>query len=311
MPDTPLGMQFDGRLSNVSVQYKNGEYIADMVLPPTPSDKKKGVYKVYDKAERFTIPPTLVGPKSVPNEVDWNVTEDTFVCKDYGLDDYVSQEDIDNADAPIQPLSDAVEFVTNLLLMDKEKAVADAVFAAANYATANKIDIAGAWATLSTDIVAQIHAGIRACFARPNVLVMGIDTWLKFARNEKIIAFIKGTLKDQSVSKEEVAQAFGLSKVLVGEARYNTAKKGQAVTDAMIWDGTNATKGGAALLRVAQPTLRDVVSFSHFHWKQRQTFTRETDRGAYGGKIVRVVESRVIKTVATDVGYLFQDCLVT
>lgn len=311
MPDTPISMQFDGALSNVSVQYQNGEYIADQVIPPTPAAQKKGTYKVYDKAERFTIPPTIVGPKSIPNEVDWNATDDNFLCKDYGLEEFVSNEDIDNASAPIQPMADAAEFVTNLMLLDKEKQVADAVFLAANYATANKIDIAGAWTTLTTDVVAQLHTGIRACFARPNVLVMGIDTWLKFMRNEKVIAFIKGSLNDQSVSKEEVAKAFGLQKVFVGEARYNSAKKGQTLTDAMVWDGTNAGKGGAALLRVAQPTLRDVVSFSHFHWKKRQAFTYPSVRGAYAGKIVRVVETRVMKTVATDVGYLFQDCLVT
>ena len=73
-----------------------------------------------------------------------------------------------------------------------------------------------------------------------------------------------------------------------------------------------AGKGGAALLRVkAGAALRDVVWGAQFQWKTRQVFTYPSPRGAFGGTTIRVVESNVIKVIATDVGYLFKDCLVT
>lgn len=315
-------LQFDGRLANVSIQYNNPEYIAELVLPPTPVPKKEGVFKKYDKNERFTLTPTIVGHKSEPNDVEWSSTEDTFKCLDFGLQEYISNEEVDNAEAPFQPLSDTVDFVTNLVLLDKEKQVANAVFLDANYGSANKVDIAAGWNTLSDDALTDIEVGIDACFEPPNVMVMGLPTWRKLSRNEKILAAVKGTLKPQSMktgkitepaaNQQELAEYLGLDAVLVGRSRINTAKKGQTASYSRVWDGTTATKGGAALLRVkAAAGIREVVWAQHFHWKPRQVFTQLSTRGAYGGQVIRVVESRVIKIVATDVGYLFKDCLVT
>ncbi len=317
-----INLQFDGRLTNIAVQYQNPEYIGDLVIPPTSVPKITGKYKVYDKDERFTVPDTKVGRKGLPGEVEWKVTEGTFTCLDHALEEFVGTDEIDNAEAPIQPLSDATEFVTNLLMMAREKRIADAVFLAANYATANKNDEAGNWATLSYDVMTRLEAGIDACFMPPNVMAMGIETWRKVSRNATVLAAVKGTLAPQqikngtatapAVNQKELADYLGLDAVLVGRARINTAVEGQTASYARVWDGTNATKGGAALLRVKKGGgLKDVLSMANFEWKGRETFTYDSSKGARGGKIVRVAETHVIKSIATDVGYLFQDCLVT
>lgn len=318
-----LSLQFDGRLSNVSIQYKNPEYIADLVVPPTGVGQKQGKFKKYAKDERFTVPDTKVGAKSKPNEVEWSVTEDTYLCEDHGLEEFLSQEEIDNAESPIQPQSDTVEYVTNLVMLGKEQRIASAVFATGNYtASTNRLDVAGAWATLSTDALSQIEAGIDACFTPPNVMVMGIATWRKLARNQTILAAVKGTLAPQviksgsvaapSVNQQELAEYLGLDAVLIGRARKNTAKKGQAATYGYVWDGPNAGKGGAALIRVrAGAALRDVLWGAQFAWKDRMVMRTPTDRGAFGGEMIRVVECNVFKSIAPDCGYLFEDCLVT
>ena len=60
-------------------------------------------------------------------------------------------------------------------------------------------------------------------------------------------------------------------------------------------------KGGAALLRVkAGAALRDVVWGANFTWKNRQVYTYPSTRGAFGGQIIRVVESYDLKVVASD-----------
>jgi hypothetical protein len=320
-----LDLQFDGRLTDIAVQYKNPQYIADMVLPPRRTPTKKVTYKKYDKNSRFTVPPSLVGPKGWPNEVEWSTTDDTATCLDYGYQEFLSQEEIDNAQTPITAQADTVEFVANLLMLDREIRTAAAVFDGANYDAANEVDVAGAWATLSTStVLTQLEVGIDACFMPPNVLVMGIATWRKASRSAELLAAVKGTNAPQtitagpngkmpSVTSTELAMYLGLDAVLIGTARKNTAVAGQTATFARVWDGPNATKGGAALLRVTGPGigLKDVTSLAAFDWKGRQVMTSETDRGAFGGQNVRVVESTVIKAISTDVGYLFTDCLVT
>lgn len=323
MPDNSVALQFDGRLTNIATQYKNGDYIGDLVVPPTPVGHKKFTYKQYSKNERFTLPTSLVGRSGTPNEVDYGVTEATGTCADHGYEGFVANDDMDNAETPLSPMADQAEFVRDKLMLDHEKRVADFVFNASNYATANKIDIAGAWATLSTDALTQLEVGIDACLVPPNVLVMGLPTWRKLARNEKILAAVKGTLAPQQIKSPggqttprvtipELAEYLGLDAVLIGKAFINTANEGQAATFARVWDGTNAGKGGAALLRVkAGGALRDIVWGANFTWKGAQAFTYQTQRGARGGTMVRVTESHILTSVATDVGYLFQDCLVT
>jgi hypothetical protein len=323
-----LDLQFDGRLTDIAVQYKNPQYIADMVLPPRRTPTKKVTYKKYDKNSRFTVPPSLVGPKGWPNEVEWSTTDDTATCLDYGYQEFLSQEEIDNAQTPITAQADTVEFVANLLMLDREIRTAAAVFDAANYDAANEVDIAGAWNTLSSStVLTDIETGIDACFMPPNVLVMGIATWRKASRSAELLAAVKGTLAPQtittggpgkmpSVTSQELASYLGLDAVLIGTARKNTAVAGQTATFARVWAdivGATTNRGAAALLRVTGPGigLKDVTSFAAFDWKGRQVMTSETDRGAFGGQNIRVVESTVIKTVSTDVGYLLKDCLVT
>jgi len=318
MPDE-LSLQYDGRLTNIALQYKNPEYVADFIVPPIPVPNKKFTYKKYDKKDRFTVPDTRVGAKAEPNEVDFGVTEMTGTCLDYGLKEFVSNEDIDNAETPITPLADAAEVVAQLMGLDREIRVATQVYTAANYATT--IDIAGAWATLTTDILAQLLTGIDACFAPPNVLAMGIPTWRAVSRNEKILAAVKGTLSPQmiksgklvapAVNQLELAEFLGLDAVIVGRAKRNTANEGQTEAYSFVWDGTNATKGGAALLRVKTEAVKDIFWGGNFRWKEAQAYTRESPRGAYGGKEVRVVTTEVFKSTATDAGYLFMDCLLT
>lgn len=315
-------VQFDGRLSNIAVAYKSDEFIADLVLPPISVPHKTGKFKVYDKVEQFKIPETLVGPSSVPNEIDFAVTEDTFTCEDHGLTKFVSQEEVDNADAPIKPSADAVNHVMDKILRAKEKRTADVVFDVNNYNAGNQKDIAGAWATLSTDALTDIEVGIDACFSPPNVMVMGMPTWRKLARNTTILAAVKGTLKPQSlkagsvaipaINQQELAEYLGLRAVLIGRVIFDSTKPGQAIVKTNVWDGPNATKGGAALLRVqSSASIGDIIWGAQFAWKNRQVLRNATDRGAFGGENIRVVESTTIKVIAKDVGYLFVDTLLT
>lgn len=330
MPIDVTTLQFDGRLTQIARDYKNKAFIADLVLPPVPVPNKTGKFKQYSQAEEFLIDDALVGPNSEPNEIDESVTEDTFATDDYALNAFVSQEAIDNADAPIAPLRRATEKVMRHLLRRRERRVAQAVLNTSNYASGNQKDVAGAWATVTTDIVADLLEGYDACAAPPNVLVMDIATWRKVQRNDKILAAVKGTLQPQIVkgaagagatgsggrgdlvNVPELAEWLGVDRVLIGAVLYATSVKGQALTKGKIWDLPNATKGGAALLRVSQDAIEDVIWGAQMQWKAPMVMTwQDPKRGAYGGTYVKVAETSVVKVIANDAGYLFQDTLLT
>ncbi|HEJ3333875.1 TPA: phage capsid protein, partial [Pseudomonas aeruginosa] len=92
----------------------------DEVLPRVPVGKQEFKYWKYDLAQGFTVPETLVGRKSKPNEVEFSATDETSSTEDHGLDAPVPQADIDNAPTNYNPLGHATEQTTNLILLDRE-----------------------------------------------------------------------------------------------------------------------------------------------------------------------------------------------
>lgn len=299
------GVQGDGRLTNVSILYKNPLYIADRVLPRVRVNKKTGQFVTYAKADRFTLPPSLVGPRSPANEVEWSTGLDTYAVMDNGYKKFISDDEMDNAEAPINVQAGTVDFLTDKIMLDREVRVAGIVFNTNNYAAGNQVNLANSWDTPTNDAVTHILTGIDACFLPPTIMAIGIQAFRKLQRNIPLIQAIKGTVDGQSITAEDIAKFFNLDAVLVGDARYNTAKRGQAMTVGRAW-GKHA-----ALLRVKEtPTVNDVVWGSTFEWKGRRVVRwRDEDRGGDGGEFIRCIDSVAEKIIANDVGYWLQNAV--
>jgi len=328
---TPEQGSFSPGLTRIAVEQQNKELIADRVLPIVPHSAKTGRYKSYSAYDVFGIEGGQLGPTSQADEYSFEVSETSFAMDDYGKVGWVSQQDIDNAEAPITPMEAMTRKVTNNILLIRERRVAQAVLNTGNYATANKLDVAGAWATLTTDAWSQLLTGLDACAARPNVFVVDIATFRKLQANTTILAAIKGTLAPQFIEQASgpaktgsamipdsvfcpaLAQALGVDRVMIGSAWYASSKKGQTITKARVWDLPNATKGGAAFLRVAQDQVADLVWGMQMMWKQplRVMTWFDPNRGADGSTAIKVVETTKVVLVANDAGYLFHDTLLT
>ena len=69
----------DPELTQIAMAYRNKSMIADSVLPIVPVGKQSFKYSVYAKEERFTVPETLVGRKSRPNQVEFGADEGDIV----------------------------------------------------------------------------------------------------------------------------------------------------------------------------------------------------------------------------------------
>jgi hypothetical protein len=327
----PSDMNFSPGLTGFALEYQEKQFIADQVVPPMPHSHMQGKYKSYSQFDVFDIEGGQLGPSSHADEVDFDVSETSFSMDNFGYKGWVSQQAIDNAEAPIQPMRTMTRRVMQKTLRRRERRVALAVMGAGNYATPNKNDEAGTWATLTTDVWGRLLTGMDACAAPPNVLVMDLATFRAVQRNQTVLAAIKGTLAPQfvegatgpaktgsafipqSVFCPALAQALGLDRVVVGAAQFASSKKGQALARGRIWDLPNAGKGGAALVRVAQDQVEDLVTFLHLTFKEpfRVYTWFDPDRGADGSTAVKVVDTGKVIAVANDAGYLFQDTLVT
>ncbi|MDF5999924.1 hypothetical protein P4050_16595 [Pseudomonas aeruginosa] len=73
----------DPELTAIAIAYRNGRMIADEVLPRAGRQAGVLLWK-YDLAQGFTVPETLVGRKSKPNEAEFSATDETSSTEDHG-----------------------------------------------------------------------------------------------------------------------------------------------------------------------------------------------------------------------------------
>lgn len=293
-------------LSNIAIQYRNTSFIADRVLPPVNGGvtNKTGRFQKYTKSDRFNIWDTSLGPKAEAKEIEWSVTEDTYACKGKALKEFVSDDEVNNAVSPVTPQSDTVEFLQDLMLADREKRVNDLLLAGSPGANA-----AAKWDVAGTAVITDVLNAHKQCFAPPNTVIMSYDVFMAIKNNTGILDRVKYSQLGV-VTTDLLASLFEVERVLVGNSRYNTAKRGQTPAYSQIWTDSvyvcyiNPRPSPKAL--TLGLTFWERI-FSAGLWRVRTW--REEERGLGGGTMVQIETSVDEKLVATDVAYAIKDVL--
>lgn len=312
MPE-PRSMHIDSIMTNFSLQYKNEEMIWQQVMPVVPVGKRSDKFFKYAKANAFRLFNDKIGPKSMANEIDWDVTTDNYSVNDHALADWVTQEEIDNADTPLAPERDSNDFINMMLEVAQEKRVADLFTTAANYPSGNKVTLAGAtqWTGASDNPIKDIQDAIEACFQRANTVWFGVDAWLAFRRLPEILDAVKAASRMQTNSgglatQSEVAALFDVDRVLVGRGRYISTKEGQTDTYARIW-GKHA---GALYVPPGQIGVRTISFAKTFSETRKLTFRSfDEKRGMKGAVYLKTGWNSDEKITASDIGYLIENAV--
>lgn len=312
MPTTaPFPVQPE--LTAIALAYRNPQLIADAVLPRVPVGKAEFKYFKHDKDSMFTVPDTKVGRKSETNIVETGGTEVADFTQDYGLKDYVPVADQRNAQgSPFNPLARATEFITHLVELDREVRTASLVFAAAQYATSNKVTLSGGsqWSDYTnSNPVAAILAAMDAMLMRPNVIVLGQAVWTAVRQHPKVVESVKSTGAGANavgmVSRQQFADLLEVQDVIVGQGWVNSAKKGASASYARAW-GKHC-----ALIYRDQVASVEGTTFgftAEFVGKQvRSWYDQEV--GAQGSDCVQLVDSVREVICANDLGYLFTNAV--
>jgi hypothetical protein len=309
---SPSAVHIDRALTNLAIMYKNRELIADTVLP---------VVSVKNRSDKiFAFPVTtmqeladssLASTRGMPKEISYSLTSsDNYSVTDYALMDFVSADEIANADAPLQPKQIATELVTNFLNIGREYRVANVVFNSANYGS-NTAALSGTdrWDTDTSDPVQKIEDAIESCFVRPTHLVLGAQVYIKLRNHPKMLQYILSRASTTAgnvplrVNEALIAEAFGLEGCVVGRAKYNSAAEGAAVSSGYLWGKS------AALIRVEpNPNPRNTQTFGYtFRFGTMET--REIPdliRGVRGGSFIKVSHSDAEKVLGgANAGFLY------
>lgn len=308
MPNAPFPIQPE--LTAIAIGYRNTTLIADEVIPRIPVGKKDFKYLQYNLAEGFTVPDTKVGRKGRVNEVEFGATELTSSTEDFGLEDPIPQDDIDNAPVNYDPQGRATEGVTDLILLDREIRVSNVIFNANTYGANNKVTLAGNSQFsdfVNSDPIGVIQSSLDSVVMRPNIMTIGRPAFSVLCRHPKLCKAIYGNNTDAGiVTRRQIADLFELEDVLVGEAWLNTAKKGQAMALSRVWG-----KHIALTYRDKNVTTRSRMSFGYTAQFGDRIAGGIPDKniGLRGGVRVRVGESVKELICAPDLGYFIQNAV--
>lgn len=292
-------------LTAIAIAWQPQGLIAEEVCPRV-TVTPRFTYRLLDLGQGLTIPDTAVGRKGKANEVEFSGTDVEAKVVDYGLEDTIPADDLKAAQGTKwDPRATAVEFLTRLMALSREKRVADLFFNASIYPSSNKRTLSGSgqWSDPTSTPIADIMAAMDAMVMRPNHMVLGQEVWTKLAIHPDIISAVQANSGTKGVARADaVAELFGLQKIHIGQAFLNSAKKGQTVAKSRVW-------GKFCCLYYSEPVSdsRNATAFA---------FTGEADSraagsmedptiGIKGGERVRVWETLKEVIAAPDLGYLF------
>lgn len=311
----------DRALTEISIAYTQApnSFIADKVFPVVPINKQSDRYFMYKKEDWFRddAEERAAATESAGGDYEIDNTPSYF-CRKYAYHKDVTEEDRANSDDPLTPDSDAVDFVTDKLLLRREIQWATKYFAASIWATQYNGVVAapGAgerlhWNDINSTPIEDITAAAtdiqENTGKRPNKLVIGQRVFDALKNHPDILDRIKYTQKGV-VTVELLAMLFEVEQVLIAGAIKNTANKGQTASMDFIL-------GKHALLCYAapRPSLKQPTAGYIFAWKGL------LGANAVGGRILRIpmpwlgegterIEGEMawdMKVVATDLGCFF------
>lgn len=271
MKYTSKDVHVDQLLTNVSIGYSNAGYIADQIFPVVPVDKQSDKYLTYDKSHWFRNEAKIRATGTKSERGGWNYSSDTYFCDRFSYGHEIYDEERDNADNAFQLDSDAAEFATDKILMQREVAFASGFFTTSVWGTDKTggtdftrwSDYAGSNPLVDvSDWMDTIEASIGR---EPNRLVIGKQVWSKLKWHPDLIDTIKYTQRAQ-MGLDLAATLFEVERILVGRAIYTTSPEGTAeasVSYSRIW-------GKHALLIYVPntPSLRQPAAGYTFTWQR-------------------------------------------
>lgn len=321
MPQNPDGtsLKVSRPLTNVSVAFMQTQpFVADTVFPVVPVRRQGDLYWKYDRGDWFQALATKRAPGTESAGGGWSVTTDSYFADVYAVHQDLDDQVIANADEQFNLESDAALWTTSQLGLKKEQLFVSSYMANnvwGDGSGSGDEDVAGGWATISSDIIGAIRAQ-RMAIKRttgftPNTLVVDDPTVEAMMNNTAILDRIKYTQRGY-VTLDLIASLLDIDRIV----NLNAVEATSVGSDTLEY--VTGAKGKALLCYSApRPGLRVPSAGYTFSW------TGLLGAGALGirQKRFRIEQIEALriegemafdqKVVAPELGYLWQDTVIT
>jgi len=234
----PKDVRISPLLTQTSLGYKQDGYIAEQLFPIIPVVKDSAKIASYGM-DNLRIEKALRGIGAPAAEVGHSVSiGDHYNLEEFALKEEIADELRENCENPINADIDAVVNLTDKLLVAKEKAVADVV---RDPAIITQTSAPVNWSDfVNSDPFADVKLAKTTIFTatgkEANTITICWDVLQELLIHPLLLARFPGAAEvTPQMLNDSIARLFGLERMLVGKAMYNSAKEGQADVLAKIW----------------------------------------------------------------------------
>jgi hypothetical protein len=230
---TGRDLHVDQFLSQVAINYRPTGMIADQIAPIIPVAKETDSYPIFNRGEVFAIEKTQRSRGTSANRVTRSVSSGQYAVKNYALAYDIPVEDRANMDAALQFELEAgsIRYLTDKLMLDYDRRTLNAAVTGVS----TTFLTGSSWTAGSNpgDPVSSIwrmqEQVQRVTAQKPNSLIFGWQAWNFARRNANMRNFVLGLNNGGgSVTRQAVAAAFEVERLLVANAFYNPANENQA-----------------------------------------------------------------------------------
>lgn len=231
-------VHIDRPLTNISVAYiqKAEHFIADKVFPEVPVDKQSDLYYTYDKNDWFRdeARPRADGTESSGS--GYGLSTGSYAALVYAFHKDIGDQVRQNSDTPLDPDRDATEFVTQRLLLRRERQWATNYFTTSVWGTDSTPS--NLWSNYSTsDPISDIETGKAAILTNTgfeaNTLVLGYNVFRYLRNHPDIVDRYKYT-DSKTITAEMLAMLFEVKRVLVAKAVVATNVEGETAAYSLV-----------------------------------------------------------------------------
>lgn len=275
MPRIKSGATLRQDLGQVAYEYSidaaNAGFIGTQIMPIFDTAVQTANYPVITKESLLSLPDTKRAARSAYARSDYEFDDGTFACKEFGW-----EEAVDDTEAALYRNFFDAEVVatqraTGILLRNQEKRIADKLTDTGTFGTHN---VSVKWNVAATaDPRSDVRdAGISIFNSNglePNAFICSkktLDLILMSAKFQDATKYTTAALlAPLEEQKRLVAMYLGIERVIVGNAVYNSAKKGAAFTAATIWPDA---KGIVARISTDGQNLKEACIGRTFLWTE-------------------------------------------
>jgi len=232
----------DAALTNFSVGFHPGGFVAEMIAPVIPVVKESDKYYVWGRQAAFQKYDSLRADGSRAKVVDFGLSTSTYTAEEYALATKVTEREKDNADSVLRLRQSKTQLIIEKILLDQEARVAELFTTSGNYATGHVISPSVKWDASSgtIDILGDLDTATelvrKAIGKEPNKILMGAAVAKAIMRNSTILDMVRYTQPNLLVAGGLPPTIRGMQVIVAGATHTTSAEGATSVTYSDVWN---------------------------------------------------------------------------